>query len=124
MMNDMTNEKTIEILEKEKSYMVGEGLEAQALALDKAIKALEEPNVNETLQKIRAEIKQKDFDFGDFYDHTETIREIVVEIIDKYKQESVLDKVRAEVKQLPITDTAIRLVTDIIDKYKAESEEV
>ena len=35
----------------------------------------------------------------------------------------VLDKIRNEIEQLPITDTAIRLVTEIIDKYKAESEE-
>lgn len=36
----------------------------------------------------------------------------------------VLDKIRAEIEQLPITDTAIRLVTEIINKYKSESEEV
>ena len=34
----------------------------------------------------------------------------------------VLDKIRAEIKQLPITDTAIKLVEAVIDKYKAESE--
>lgn len=37
------------------------------------------------------------------------------------EQEPILDKIRAEVEQLPITDTAVRLVTDIIDKYRAES---
>ena len=31
---------------------------------------------------------------------------------------AVLDEIRAEVEQLPITDTAIKLVTEIIDKYK------
>ena len=46
------------------------------------------------------------------------------EIVRKYKeQESILDKVRAEIKQLPITDTAIKLVEAVIDKYKAESED-
>ncbi len=37
-------------------------------------------------------------------------------------QEDVLDKIRAEIEQLPITDTAVRLVTEILEKYKAESE--
>ncbi len=32
----------------------------------------------------------------------------------------VLDSIKAEIEQLPITDTAIRLVTEIIDKYKGE----
>lgn len=36
---------------------------------------------------LKEEIKQMDFDFGDFYDHTDTIREMVVEVIDKYKKE-------------------------------------
>ena len=35
----------------------------------------------------------------------------------------ILDKIRAEVEKLPITDTAVKLVTEILDKYKAESEE-
>ena len=34
----------------------------------------------------------------------------------------VLDKIREEVKQLPITDTAVRLVTAVVDKYKVGSE--
>ena len=34
----------------------------------------------------------------------------------------VLDKIRAEVEQLPITDTAVKLVTEIINKYKSEME--
>lgn len=40
----------------------------------------------------------------------------------RMKQVYVLDKIRAELQQLPITDTAIRLVGEILDKYKAESE--
>ena len=70
---------------------------------DKAIKALgQQPFINkpcisegvcredkiQVLDKIRAEIKQMDFDFGDFYDHTSTIREMILEVIDKYKVES------------------------------------
>lgn len=39
-------------------------------------------------------------------------------------QQPILDKIRAEIEQLPITDTAIKLVAEILDKYKAESEEV
>ena len=35
---------------------------------------------------------------------------------------SILDKIRAEIEELPITDTAIRLVCDVIDKCR-ESEE-
>jgi len=36
---------------------------------------------------------------------------------------TILDKIRAEIQKLPITDTAVRLVTEVLDKYKAESEE-
>ena len=35
----------------------------------------------------------------------------------------VLDKIITEIKQLPITDTAIKLVEAVIDKYKVEGEE-
>lgn len=41
-----------------------------------------------TLDDLRAEIGQMDFDFGDFYDHTSTIREMVLEVIDKHKPKS------------------------------------
>lgn len=34
----------------------------------------------------------------------------------------VLDKIRAEVEQLPITDTAVKLVTEVINKHKSEME--
>ncbi len=33
------------------------------------------------------------------------------------RQDSALDKIKEEVKQLPITDTAVKLVTEVIDKY-------
>ena len=38
------------------------------------------------------------------------------------EQEDVFDKMKTEVENLPITDTAVRLVTEILDKHKAESE--
>lgn len=34
-----------------------------------------------------------------------------------------VDKIRAEIMLLPITDTAVRLVTEILDKYKEALEE-
>ena len=34
-----------------------------------------------------------------------------------------IDKIKTEITQLPITDTAIRLVTEILDKYKTKSED-
>lgn len=40
----------------------------------------------------------------------------------EHDKQMILDKIRAEIEQLPITDTAVRLVIEIIDKYKAESE--
>lgn len=43
---------------------------------------------SDVLSKISTEIGQMDFDFGDFYDHTCTIREMILEVIDKYKTES------------------------------------
>lgn len=40
----------------------------------------------ECLDKIKAEIEQMDFDFGDFYDHTDSIVKMVLQVIDKYKE--------------------------------------
>ena len=40
------------------------------------------------LNKVRDEIKQMDFDFGDYYDHTNEIIEKVLEVIDKCMEES------------------------------------
>lgn len=51
----MTREEKIEILEKEKVYMLGHGGDRQAVALDSAIKALKQEPI---LDKIRAEIEQ------------------------------------------------------------------
>ena len=42
----------------------------------------------ERIDKIRAEIESMDFDFGDYYDHTAEIKEMVCKTIDKYKTES------------------------------------
>ena len=44
--------------------------------------------VDDVLDKIKADIKKMDFDFGDFYDHTDRIIEMVCKIIDKYKQKA------------------------------------
>lgn len=54
-----------------------------------SIKALEREDI---LDKIRTEIEQMDFDFGDFYDHTSTIREMVLKVIDKYNAESEVEE--------------------------------
>lgn len=57
-------------------------------ALDYAIRDLEKPSIIDVLDKIRDEIGQMDFDFGDFYDHTYVIKEMVLEVIDKYREKS------------------------------------
>ncbi|WP_027431982.1 hypothetical protein [Lachnospira multipara] len=36
---------------------------------------------------FRAEVEQMDFDFGDFYDNTDSIVRMVLQVIDKYKTE-------------------------------------
>lgn len=46
----------------------------------------------------------------------------VADAIKALEQDTTLAKIRAEIEQLPITDTAIRLVGEIFDKYKTESE--
>ncbi len=38
------------------------------------------------LDKIKAEIESMNFDFGDYYDHTDEIIEMVCKAIDKYKE--------------------------------------
>lgn len=43
------------------------------------------------------------------------------EKIRKIEEKRALDKIRTEIEQLPITDTAVRLVDEILDKYKSES---
>ena len=43
------------------------------------------------------------------------------EKIRKIEENRALDKIRTEIEQLTITDTAIRLVDEILDKYKSES---
>ena len=54
---------------------------------------------------------------------TGTVSETSVEIV-KVMPLEVLDEIRAEIEQLPITDTAIRLVTAVLDKRKAEIERI
>ena len=43
------------------------------------------------LAELRSDIESMDFDFGDYYDHTDEIIEMVCKVIDKYK-EKVRDK--------------------------------
>ena len=40
----------------------------------------------DALNKIKSEIKKMDFDFGDFYDHTDRIIEMILKLIDKYNR--------------------------------------
>ncbi len=46
---------------------------------------------------------------------------MVADALKAIEQKPILDKIRAEIEQLPITDTAVRLVDEILDKYKSES---
>lgn len=79
----MTREEAIKFLVKDKKQR-GDCFISDAL--DIAIKALKQEPI---LDKVKAEIKYMDFDFGDFYDHTETIIERVLEVIDKVESEGV-----------------------------------
>lgn len=108
----MTGEEAIEFLEKEKIYMIGHGGNRQAMALDMAIKAVNEESFKNTcikqaskerdsiLDKIKAEIKEKfegydicewfeDYDYEENniseYRSVGNIGEIL-DIIDKYKE--------------------------------------
>lgn len=48
----------------------------------------EVPNlIVEELEKIKAEIELMDFDFGDYYDNTDTIIEMVSKVIDNHISE-------------------------------------
>ena len=79
----MTREEAIRILEctmPNSSMGCGASDEEIEEAMMMAIKTLEQELI---LDKVRTEIEQMDFDFGDFYDHTSTIREMVLEVIDK-----------------------------------------
>lgn len=46
----------------------------------------------DAINNIKAEIGSMDFDFGDFYDHTSTIREKVLAVIDKHTAGSEEEK--------------------------------
>ncbi len=62
------SESEIKSMTKEQNYMRGY-----------------ENGKSDVLDSIRAEVEQMDFDFGDYYDHTSTIIEMMCEVIDKYK---------------------------------------
>lgn len=101
----MTLEEAIEILEKEKAYMIAHGGDRQAEALTSAIKALEqEPFMNKPCvsHKVCHEDKVK-----------------------------VLDKIRAEIEEVELNITykenhkvggtwGLRKALEIIDKYRGE----
>ena len=42
---------------------------------------------SDVLDSIRVEVESMDFDFGDYYDHTSTIIEMMCKVIDKYKED-------------------------------------
>lgn len=66
--------------------------------LKAAIQALEKESVlDKILDKIKAEIMEKDFDFGDYYDHTDSIIEIVCKVIDKYGQKPLIEANREQI---------------------------
>ena len=63
------------------------------------------------------------YDVLDFSSHMDNRRKEAFNMAKvALEQEPILDKIITEIKQLPITDTAIKLVEAVIDKYKAESE--
>lgn len=64
------------------------------------------------IEKLKADIK--------YWENTSVSTDHLHMAIKALEQESILDKIRAEIEQLPITDTAIRLIGDIIDKHQAE----
>ena len=80
----MTREEKIELLEKEKAYMIGHGGDRQAKALDSTIKALKQEAV---LDKIRAEIEAEKLGYPPSAGYYKAIIK-VLQIIDKYKKES------------------------------------
>lgn len=84
----MTNEQAIEILKNIKEWFQDEGLQYDVKALVESIEALEnQKSIIAELEKIKAEIELMDFDFGDYYDNTGTIIEMVSKVIDKYISE-------------------------------------
>lgn len=82
--NNETNQETTEELKEKEHYETGDSCKVIVEAIDKAIQSLEnQSSVIEELEKIRSEIELTDFDFGDYYDHTDTIIEMVSKVIDK-----------------------------------------
>lgn len=100
----MTREEAIEYLKDERSNAVcDERYTAEWVdVLDMAIKALGQEQAID-----KPHIK------GDYYDgYKNGLR----------TTEWRCGKIRKEINQLPITDTAIRLINEIFDKYMDESE--
>jgi len=74
---------TIEIIDKYKKV-----IEGYTPFTSDAMRDFRKKSKTDVLDKIRAEIEQMDFDFGDYYDHTDEIIEMVCKVIDKHKAES------------------------------------
>ena len=55
-----------------------------AVAIQSGYKQGYEDGGIKELEKIKAEIEQMDFDFGNYYDNTDTIIEMVSNVIDKH----------------------------------------
>lgn len=55
-----------------------------AVAIQSGYKQGYEDGGIKELEKIKSEIEQMDFDFGNYYDNTDTIIEMVSNVIDKH----------------------------------------
>ena len=63
------------------------------------------------IDAIKSEIEQMDFDFGDFYDHTDSIVEKVLQVIDKYKADGDQKKIIEYLEQMPSAQPASQETT-------------
>ena len=131
----MNKDVAIELLEKEKAYMLGHGGDAQADALEMAIKALEQEScielkldkriIDEAVQEAVNDIRQN-------FVPKDVLDKIKAEILDeaeyayadfdKYKE----DILYAEPDELPDDDFryGLRRAIEIINKHKKESEDM
>ena len=133
----MTNEKAIKMLEYIKLVGNGESEyknDAQAIAIDMAIKALEQQPCEDCISRQEA-LSYKHIVYDDDGIGYSVVRADVIaklpSVTPKAEQKAVLGKIRAEIEQ--ITDTmgvsynqyVSKIdVLQIINKYKAESEVV
>lgn len=84
----MTNPVAIEILKKYKAESEEDYYVKRAEALGMAIEALEnQKTLQEELEDIKAELNNLDFDFGNYYDETESILNKINSVLDKHIKE-------------------------------------